>query len=128
MPAIPFRIETPTGISFKVDFDAPCPCDESSKSPAECCLASGAFSKEPKSTSPAPPRTGTSLQGCYADALGDCDGSLSREHFLSKTLLKHFDSHGGLPSEAFGGKSVPRRGFHRTHLSPEYFVSGTIDR
>jgi hypothetical protein len=33
---------------------------------------------------------------CYAAALGDCSGSLNREHFVSKNLLKEFEKDGGL--------------------------------
>lgn len=39
-------------------------------------------------TSPLPPVTGKSLPGCYAAPLGDCSLKLSREHFVSESLLK----------------------------------------
>lgn len=38
-------------------------------------------------TSPPPPVTGLSLLGCYAAPLGDCSSKLSREHFVSESLL-----------------------------------------
>src|SRR4051794_10999911 len=34
--------------------------------------------------------------GCYAAALGGCSGPLSREHFVSKNLLKDFQGQGRL--------------------------------
>ena len=43
------------------------------------------------STRPPGPRTGLVTPGCYAAALGDCDGNpTTREHYLSLNLLKRF--------------------------------------
>jgi len=35
-------------------------------------------------------------RGCYAVELGDCQGPLNREHFVSQNLLKEFESDTGL--------------------------------
>lgn len=40
------------------------------------------------STKPPGPRTGRSVVGCYAAPLADCDGQLTAEHYVSKTVLK----------------------------------------
>ena len=43
------------------------------------------------STRPRGPRTGLVTPGCYAAALGDCDGNpTTKEHYVSKNLLKRF--------------------------------------
>jgi hypothetical protein len=41
-------------------------------------------------------KTGNVARGCYATELGDCQGSLNREHFVSKNLLKEFEQDAGL--------------------------------
>jgi hypothetical protein len=40
-------------------------------------------------------------RGCYAAPLGDCSGSLNREHFISKNLLKEFEEAGRLKVRGF---------------------------
>jgi hypothetical protein len=39
---------------------------------------------------------GVITRGCYAAQLGDCSGSLNKEHFVSKNLLKEFEEDTGL--------------------------------
>lgn len=38
----------------------------------------------------APPITGQSEDACYAKSLSSCAGKISREHYISETVLKHF--------------------------------------
>lgn len=43
---------------------------------------------------PSGTRTGYSHVGCYARCLGDCDGKLSREHWISESALRLLDPSG----------------------------------
>lgn len=54
------------------------------------------------------PKTGLVTRGCYAEALQDCDGgSLSREHYISETLLERFGK--GFTVEGLSWLSGPRK-------------------
>jgi hypothetical protein len=73
-------------VRFCIPPDSPCPCG--SRTPASsCCLTPSGFKKFPAMTSPPPPVTGISLPGYYAAPLSDCSSKLSREHFVSESLL-----------------------------------------
>jgi len=75
-------------VDFSGDSIRVCPCG-SGKAPLGCCLKSTGFRKRPAKTRPAVPRTGRSHAQCYAAALKDCSQGISREHFVSDSLLKH---------------------------------------
>lgn len=70
----------------------------------------------PAKTSPPLPATGVVVRGCYAGALGDCGGDISKEHWISESVLLHVSTGGktfmtnapGLPPE---GKWIPARTF-----------------
>ena len=81
-----FRQVVGNEVRFSIDPNSKCPCG-SKASAASCCLASGSLRKNPASTRPPPPATGVSLPGCYAAPLADCNSTLSREHFVSRSLL-----------------------------------------
>jgi hypothetical protein len=75
--------------------------------------------------------TMTITRKCYAHTLGDCDGPLSREHYLSAGILRALDDGGGvrisglpflegrterLPPNAFAAKILCQK--HNAELSP----------
>jgi len=81
-----FRTQRGEVVSFNVSPQAPCPCE--SGLPAEsCCLTSNGFVTKATATTPPDPQTGSSCQGCYAESLRDCGPRLSREHFISGSIL-----------------------------------------
>jgi hypothetical protein len=87
----PFRTELPNGaVSFPIAPDGPCPC-ASGRPTHGCCLCGGILEAHAASTVPAGPKTGTRVPGCYAAHLLDCAGVLSREHFVSRTVLDHLN-------------------------------------
>jgi SEC-C motif len=74
----------------------PCLCG-SGKILKDCCLTRRADTK------PKGPKTGLSHPDCYARSLGDCSQKISREHFLTDSLLKLYSDAGlgiavGVPS------------------------------
>ena len=64
----------------------PCACG-STRAANQCCLRAGRWRPDPALISPRSPRTGKAVDGCYAAVLGDCDGKLSGEHYISAALL-----------------------------------------
>jgi hypothetical protein len=77
-------------VCFAVSPHSLCPCG--SQVPASrCCLTPTGFRKTPARTSPPSPKTGKSLDMCYARALGDCGGGPSREHYISESLLHYLN-------------------------------------
>src|SRR5688572_9441951 len=62
-----------------------CPCG-SGELMRKCCLATRAR------TDPGLPRTGNSHPGCYARTLRDCSEKLSREYWISQSILDLGDS------------------------------------
>jgi hypothetical protein len=82
-------------------------------------------------TRPAPPTTGKVAPGCYAGLLSDCDGGLTKEHWISKAVLLEVSVDGetfitnaaGLPmsgrwvpAETYAAKVLCER--HNRALSP----------
>lgn len=81
-----FRRVINEAVTFGVDPNSPCPCG--TKIPASrCCLTDKGFIKKPACTIPNSPKTQNSRIGCYASLLKDCSSTLSREHFISESLL-----------------------------------------
>lgn len=81
-----FRKVIDEQVIFSVDKNSPCPCGTDIPS-VKCCLTENGFIKIPASTSPKQPKTTNSRNGCYASLLNDCSATLSREHFVSESLL-----------------------------------------
>lgn len=85
-----FRTVIDSEVRFSVSPDSPCPCGDGELA-SRCCLTSAGLRKVPSPTAPPPPRTGTSLRQCYAGLLADCGSRLSREHYISESLLRHLN-------------------------------------
>jgi hypothetical protein len=109
-----------------------CPCGSRRKA-GRCCLSSsGTWFKSPSVITPALPRTGFKNPACYASQLEDCSRDLSKEHFVSESILKLLAPSGevtvaGLNWQSTGEtKSVPIATFasrvtcrrHNQALSP----------
>ena len=115
-------------VRFSFPPDSPCPCG-SGEAAFRCCLTEGGFRKVPASTTPPPPRTQVSHESCYANRLADCNSKLSREHWISKSLLHHLNRDNKLkvsglpwvgegqvlPPDAFGSNILCKR--HNSALS-----------
>jgi hypothetical protein len=70
--------------------DSPCPCG-SGKPIARCHLGlDGHFRKPLRSLRPPGPPTGFSHQHCYLRDIRDCSDQISREHYMSKSVLNQF--------------------------------------
>lgn len=82
----PFRTVVDSEVRFSLPADHPCPCGTGLKSSA-CCLTPRGFRKLPAVTTPPGAKTGVSIEGCYASPLGDCGRRISREHYVSESLL-----------------------------------------
>lgn len=80
-------------LSSKIAPNLPCPCGSGMKA-KRCCLAlNGSLEPlTPKATKPPGPPTGFSHPRCFARPLRDCCDELTREHFVSQAVLKHFDA------------------------------------
>lgn len=98
--------------------DVPCPC-ESGRLSRNCCLASDGVFRPSRCKIGAPDRTtGYSHPSCYAGSLNDCSHDISREHYISSSVLKLLSQ-----KNKFGA-----RGFHwlppgDNLASPEAFTA-----
>lgn len=98
-------------VRFAIPANSPCPCG-SGQIASLCCLTAISPRKIPASTRPPPPRTGRSLDWCYASPLADCGTRCSREHDFSESLLHYLNREkkltvGGLPWAQGEGRIVP---------------------
>ena len=98
-------------IIFSFPLDAPCPCG-SKISANKCCLGSSGFHKQPSDTATKGKVTGISRDKCYASSLNDCCKKLSKEHFISQSLLNHLNKNkqlsvSGLPWTGEESKNIP---------------------
>jgi hypothetical protein len=76
-----------TGFGFPWRCDEGCPCG-SEREFAACCLgANGWPAMTVESLLPPPPPTGTARAGCYMAETADCGEGLSREHYISRSLI-----------------------------------------
>ncbi len=91
-----FRSQQNGHVIFNIPPIAACPCGSGSPFFMCCITHSGRLHKKAAITSPYPPKTGYSLGGCYASCLNDCNEVLSREHFISKSLLEYLNSSNSL--------------------------------
>jgi len=78
------------GVNFSIAPDSPCPCG-CGKAASECCLTNYELYKAPACTTPLPPKSGDHIRKCYASRLADCSTTLSREHYISASLLHYID-------------------------------------
>ena len=90
-----FRNVVDGEVQFSVAPSAPCPCGSGGPA-SRCCLTTAGFRKEPASTTCPLPRTGRSLQSCYASVLADCSSKRSREHYISESLLRLLNQNNAL--------------------------------
>lgn len=104
---------------IRLRLNEPCPC-ERGKTVAKCgCLRSGGHWRPPAADTRLPrPATGIFNPRCYFAALGNCTSKLSREHFVSKGILKLFHSQGGLKVSG-----LPWQDSKGTRLSPDALAS-----
>lgn len=118
------------GINFSISPNSPCPCG-CGKPASECCLTNQELHKAPASTTPPPPKSGEHIRRCYASRLADCSSTLSREHYISASLLHYLDQFKNLtvsglpwlngqekvlPPDALASKILCER--HNSALSP----------
>lgn len=85
-----FRNVVDGEVRFALPPDCACPCG-SAESVSACCLTATGLRKAPASTTPQGPRTGKSVEACYASRLADCGLKRSREHYISDSLLHHLN-------------------------------------
>jgi hypothetical protein len=77
---------------FFLRIDGPCPCG-SGRAIASCHLAAdGRFRKPRPSLRPPAPVTGFSHSRCYLGGTGDCSDQISREHYISRSVLQQLGS------------------------------------
>lgn len=125
----PFRTERDNVVSFDLPLEAPCPC-ESGLPTNSCCLTPKGIATKAASTFPPGSKTGYSRQGCYAAFFNDCGSKLSKEHYLSESILKILNQKergglrvGGLPwqegdiSQPISPKSLTARILCERHNS-----------
>lgn len=67
---------------------APCPCGSGIAEHACCLRADGTWVPPRIAIRRTTGRTGRVVTGCYAAALSDCDGRLSREHYVADAVLR----------------------------------------
>jgi hypothetical protein len=71
-----------------IDPYLPCPCDGDQRAAACCLGADGNVRKYVASVGPRPPTTGQAQNGCYLGHTNDCAEGISREHYISETVLE----------------------------------------
>lgn len=98
---------------LNLSIDAICPCGETHKPLKRCCLLpNGQLRKFPKNILPPFPNTNFSQQDCFLSSTHNCSVGLSREHYMSRTLLEILGSgksvkvDGTLWQKAKGGQEV----------------------
>ena len=81
------------GFTIKIEPNGPCPCGSMVKA-KKCCFRSRQLFKKPAVVTPPSPCTGFSNPKCFANADNDCSQDISREHFISETLLRQIELNG----------------------------------
>jgi hypothetical protein len=107
-------------VRFTIPPDSQCPCG-SGKSALQCCLTAKGFHKIRTITTPPHPKTGYSLQSCYASPLDDCNPKRSREHYISQSLLHYLN-----PDNKVKVSGLPWLGQNEIVLSPSVLVSRVL--
>ncbi len=96
-----FRTTLLGKVRFNVAGISNCPCG--SRRPfIQCCRVPDGWATKKASTTPRPPNTGATLARCYAACLNDCGNAISREHFISKSILACLANSGPQPLTARG--------------------------
>jgi len=95
-----FRLQNGRTVNFGMSPDSLCPCG-SLKPVSECCLLNGQLKKAPANITPDPDSRTTPCIGCYASMLSDCAGKISREHFISRSLLDYMAVNNALAVTGF---------------------------
>jgi hypothetical protein len=112
--ALPHAIDVTSdlGRRVRIFLDAPCICGAARRF-QDCCYKDGAIAVRaaPSLTKPSPPSTNYANPRCYAHPLNDCDTKLSKEHYLTRGVLRLLAKGGptntvratglGIPSEEF---------------------------
>ncbi|HEY1722227.1 MAG TPA: hypothetical protein VGG27_13365 [Magnetospirillaceae bacterium] len=97
--------DSPAQYNFRLT--DPCPC-EGGKVIKDCCLFMGKYlRKEPQDVAPRPPPTNHAHPNCYLNGTNDCSASISREHYLSATILEAIAEIEGGPLNAVGVRGMP---------------------
>lgn len=96
----PFRRVNGNKVIISLPPTYPCPCG-SNKVSSMCCLKTHGFFKEPTRVRIPGKKTQISNSDCYASLLCDCTDKLSREHFISESLLHELNKEGGLHVSGF---------------------------
>jgi hypothetical protein len=76
------------------DPNLPCPCGGAQRAAACCLGADGNPRKYVASVQPCLPATGQNQNGCYLGHTKDCAGGISREHYISETVLEQLSEPG----------------------------------
>jgi SEC-C motif len=79
---------------LKVGRNDPCPCGSTFKAKKCCLQRNGTFSKSPAIIAPTGGITGFSHPQCFAKNDCNCSSKISREHFISETLLRQIELNG----------------------------------
>lgn len=115
-----FRTVVDGQVRFALRPDVPCPCG-SGMPAANCCLTNRGFRKQPASSIPPGPITGNSIERCYAKGLGDCGTRISREHYVSESLLERLNA-----EEALTVKGLSWTGNESKKISPRALASKVL--
>lgn len=91
----------------------PCPCGSGNNAGSCCRLFNGSWRKAPRSATPAGPVTGVSNPKCYMRATGNCSDNISKEHYISRSVLASLDMAG---TQKIAG--VPWRALKAFHIVP----------
>ncbi len=96
------------GRSVRIFLDGPCVCG-SIKRFQDCCYKDGVVAgrSSPSPTSPPPPATNYSNPRCYAHPLNDCDAKLSKEHYLTRGVLRLLAAGGPSNTVRATGLGIP---------------------
>jgi hypothetical protein len=113
MPQLPegVRLCSNAGRCVDIALDGPCVCG-SARTFRKCCRTAVGITVRTPATVPLPPVTGHRVEGCYASALGDCGGPLTKEHYFSKALLRAFTRAEGSPTVRLLRPGRPDRNVH----------------
>lgn len=95
-----------------------CPCESGKRIEKCACVVGTRFHPPVAVVTPPPPRTGYANPACYLRDDADCGTQMSREHFISESILKIIQvANGELLVQGFPWLKSPRR------LSPNALAS-----
>jgi hypothetical protein len=107
-PRYAIDVTSDLGRSVRIFLDGPCICG-SVKRFQDCCYKDGVVAgrSAPSPTSPPPPSTNYSNPRCYAYPLNDCDAKLSKEHYLTRGVLRLLAKGGPTNTVRATGLGIP---------------------